>query len=130
MKEVYVFLKMARTYYLATIDGDQQRVRPFGTVDVLEDKLYIQTGRGKAVTKQMIANPKVGLSAMLDGKWIRIAAEAVLDENITAQEHMLAAYPGLQAMYQPGDGNTAVFCLKNATSTISFFTEPAKTINF
>ena len=130
MKEVYEFLKKAETYYLATMEGDQPRVRPFGTIDVFEDKLYIQTGLSKDVAKQMIANPKVEISTMLDGKWIRVAAEAVLDENIAAQEHMLAAYPNLQAMYKAGDGNTAVFYLKNAIATICSFTEAPKTINF
>ena len=130
MREVYDFLKKAATYYLATMDGDQPRVRPFGTVDIFGDKLYIQTGLSKDVAKQMISNPKVEISAMLDGKWIRVAAEAVLDESIAAQEHMLAAYPSLQAMYKPGDGNTAVFYLKNATATICSFTEPPRTINF
>lgn len=130
MQEVYEFLKKAETYYLATVAGDQPRVRPFGTVDLYEDKLYIQTGLVKDVAKQMLANPKVEISAMADGKWIRIAAEAILDDNVAAQEHMLEAYPNLQAMYKPGDGNTAVFYLKNATAQICSFTEPAKTINF
>lgn len=130
MNEVYEFLKNCETYYLATMDGDQPRVRPFGTVDLFEDKLYIQTGKVKDVSKQMKANPKVELSGMYQGKWIRIAAEAVLDERIEAQEHMLAAYPSLQAMYKPGDGNTEVFYLKNATAQICSFTEPAKIINF
>lgn len=130
MKEVYEFLKKAQTYYLATMDGDQPRVRPFGTVDLFEDKIYIQTGLVKAVAKQMNANPKVELSAMFEGRWIRVAAEAVLDERIEAQKHMLDAYPNLQAMYQPGDGNTAVYYLKNATAQICSFTEPPKTITF
>ena len=130
MKEVYEFLKNAQTYFLATIDGDQPRVRPFGTINIFEDKLYIQTGLVKDVAKQMGANPKVELSAMFEGRWIRIAAEAVLDNNIAAQESMLAAYPNLQAMYKPGDGNTATYYLKNATATICSFTEPPKTITF
>lgn len=130
MKEVYEFLKKSETYYLATMDGDQPRVRPFGTVDIFEGKLYIQTGRVKPVAKQMKANPKVEISAMCGGKWIRICAEAVLDENIAAQEHMLAEYPSLQAMYKPGDGNTEVYYLKNATAQICSFTEPPRTINF
>ena len=130
MKEVYEFLKKCGVYYLATVEGDQPRVRPFGTVDIIEDKLYIQTGLVKDVAKQMLANPKVEISAMLEDKWIRLVAEAVLDERIEAQEHMLAAYPNLQAMYKPGDGNTAVFYLKNATATICSFTEPARSINF
>ena len=110
MNEVYEFLKSAGVYYLATVEGDQPRVRPFCTIDIFEDKLYIQTGKVKPVAHQMKANPKVELSAMTpDGKWIRIAAEAVLDDNIEAQTHMLDAYPNLKAMYQPGDGNTEVY---------------------
>ncbi len=131
MKEVYEFLKNAGVYYLATVEGDQPRVRPFGTIDLFEDKLYIQTGKVKPVAHQMKANPKVELSAMTqDGKWIRIAAEAVLDDNIEAQTHMLDAYPNLKAMYQPGDGNTEVYYLKNAVAQICSFTEPPKTIEF
>ena len=130
MKEVYEFLKSCGTYYLATVEGDQPRVRPFGTVDLFEDKLYIQTGLVKPVAKQMAANPKVEISAMTGGKWIRLAAEAVLDERIEAQEHMLEAYPNLRGMYQPGDGNTAVYYLKNATAQICSFTEAPKVIEF
>ena len=130
MKQVYDFLKKAEVYYLATVDGDQPRVRPFGTVDIFEEKLYIQTGKVKPVAHQMKANPKVEISAMAEGKWIRITAEAVLDENIAAQEHMLDAYPNLKAMYQPGDGNTEVYYLKNATAQICSFTEPPVTITF
>lgn len=131
MNEVYEFLKACGVYYLATAEGDQPRVRPFGTYDVFEGKLYIQTGKIKPVARQMKANPKVEISAMSpDGKWIRIAAEAVLDDNIAAQEHMLAAYPSLQAQYKPGDGNTEVYYLKNATAVICSFTEAPKTICF
>ena len=130
MQEVYEFLKKCGTYYLATVEGDQPRVRPFGTVDLFEDKLYIQTGKIKPVANQMKANPKIEISAMADGKWIRIAAEAVLDENIAAQEHMLESYPNLKTMYQPGDGNTEVYYLKNATAQICSFTEAPVTITF
>ena len=130
MKEVYEFLKRCGTYYLATVEGDQPRVRPFGTVDLFEDKIYIQTGLVKPVAKQMAANPKVEISGMADGKWIRLAAEAVLDERIEAQEHMLDAYPNLRGMYQPGDGNTAVYYLKNATAQICSFTEAPREIRF
>ena len=130
MKKVYEFLKKAEVYYLATVEGDQPHVRPFGTIDIFEDKLYIQTGKIKPVANQMKANPKIEISAMADGKWIRIAAEAVLDENITAQEHMLESYPNLKTMYQPGDGNTEVYYLKNATAQICSFTEAPVTITF
>ena len=131
MNEVYEFLKACGVYYLATVEGDQPRVRPFGTYDVFGGKLYIQTGKIKPVARQMKANPKVEISAMSpNGEWIRITAEAVLDDNIAAQEHMLAAYPSLQAQYKPGDGNTEVYYLKNATAVICSFTEAPKTIFF
>lgn len=130
MKEVYEFLKKCGVYYLATVEGDQPRVRPFGTVDLFEDKLYIQTGKVKPVADQMKANPKVELCGFTDGSWIRVAGEAVLDERIEAQKHMLDAYPSLQGAYQPGDGNTEVYYLKNATATISSFTQEPKVIKF
>ncbi len=130
MEEVYDFLKKCGVYYLATVEGDQPRVRPFGTVDLFEGRLYIQTGKVKPVSRQMKANPKVEISGMADGKWIRVAAEAVLDERIEAQKHMLDAYPSLQAMYQPGDGNTEVYYLQNATAQICSFTDPVKEFHF
>jgi uncharacterized pyridoxamine 5'-phosphate oxidase family protein len=130
MQKIYDFLKGAGTYYLATCDGDQPRVRPFGTIDLFDGRLCIQTGLVKDVAKQMLANPKVEISAMNGGKWIRLSAKAVLDERIEAQEHMLEAYPNLRGMYQPGDGNTAVYYLKNATAQICSFTEAPKVIRF
>lgn len=130
MNEVYEFLKQCGVYYLATTEGDQPRVRPFGTVDLYEGRLYIQTGKKKPVAHQLKENPKVELSGMADGRWIRITAEAVLDDRIPPQAHMLAAYPSLQGMYRPGDGNTEVYWLKNATAQICSFTDPAKIIHF
>lgn len=130
MNRVYEFLKKSGTYYLATVEGDQPRVRPFGTVNVFEDKLYFQTGLIKPVAKQMAANPKIEICGMADGKWIRVAAEAILDERIEAQESMLEANPGLRRMYQPGDGNTAVYYLKNATAQICSYTEDPIVITF
>ena len=122
MLEVYEFLKSAGTYYLATMDGDRPRVRPFGTIDLYEDRLYIQTGKRKAVADQLKANPKIEISAMHEGRWLRLEAEAVLDENIEAQVHMLDNYPSLKAMYAPGDGNTEVYFLRNASACICSFT--------
>ena len=130
MNEIYDFLKAAGTYYLATAEGDQPRVRPFGTIDIFEGRLYIQTGLKKDVAKQMLANPKVELCAFHEGKWIRVAAQAVLDENIAAQEHMLDAHPELKAMYQPGDGNTAVFALTKGQAVIASFTDAPRTYAF
>ena len=130
MNEVYEFLKACGTYYLATVEGDQPRVRPFGTIDLFEGKLYIQTGKIKPVADQMKKNPKVEISGMANGKWIRLAAEAVLDERVEAQAHMLDAYPTLQALYKPGDGNTEVYYLRNATAQICSFAEEPKTITF
>ncbi len=130
MQEVLEFLKAAGTYYLATMDGDQPRVRPFGTIDLFEDRLYIQTGKCKAVADQLKANPKIEISAMHEGRWIRLAAEAILDENIEAQIHMLDNYPTLKGMYTPGDGNTEVYFLRNATAAICSFTNEPEVYEF
>ena len=130
MHEVYEFLKAAGTYYLATMDGDQPRVRPFGTIDLYNDGLYIQTGKCKAVADQLKRNPRIELSAMLDGRWIRLSAEAFLDDDIEAQVHMLDNYPSLKAMYAPGDGNTEVYRLLNATAVICSFTSEPEVYEF
>lgn len=130
MQEVYEFLKKCDTYYLATIDGDQPRVRPFGTIDIFEGRLTIQTGKSKEVSRQMLQNPKVEICACDGEHWLRVAATAVEDPRIEAQKHMLAAYPSLQAMYQPGDGNTQIFSLQNVSATFCSFTEPPRTVQF
>ena len=130
MNEVYEFLKAAKTYYLATVEGDQPRVRPFGTVDIFEDKLYIQTGKIKPVSKQIQANPKVEICAFKDGTWLRVAGELVRDDRVEAKAHMLAGYPELQAMYSAEDDNTEVLYFKNAEATFSSFTAAPRTIKF
>ena len=130
MHEVYEFLKSAGTYYLATLEDNQPRVRPFGTIDLFYGRLYIQTGKRKSVADQLKANPNIELSAMLGGRWIRLSAEAVLDDRIEAQTHMLDSYPSLKAMYAPGDGNTEVYWLRNATATICSFTAEPEVYQF
>ena len=130
MKEVYDFLKKAGVYYLASAEGDQPRVRPFGTIDMFDNKLYIQTGLRKDVAKQLAKNPKAEICAFMEGKWIRVRADLILDDRREARKHMLDAYPDLRAMYNEDDGNTAVYYLKNATATISSFTDPPKVIKF
>lgn len=130
MKEVYEFLKKCGTYYLATVEGDQPRVRPFGTIDIFEDRLYIQTGKVKAVSKQIQANPKAELCAFCEGVWLRVAGELVRDDRIEAKKHMLDNYPDLKAMYSAEDNNTEVLYFKNATATFSSFTEAPRIINF
>ena len=130
MQKVVDFLKNAETYYLATVDGDQPRVRPFGTVNVFEGKLYIQTGKVKDVSKQIHANPKVEICAFKDGQWLRVAGELVEDDRIEARQSMLDAYPSLQGMYKADDGNTEVFYFKDATATFSSFTAAPETEKF
>lgn len=130
MNEIYEFLKSCGTYYLATTEGDQPRVRPFGTIDLFDGKLTIQTGKRKDVSRQMHANPKIEICAFENGKWIRVEAIVKEDARVEAQEHMLAAYPELKAMYRAGDGNTEIFKLESGKATISSFTDAPKTILF
>lgn len=128
MQEVYDFLKKCGTYYLATVEGNQPRVRPFGTVDIFENKLYIQTGKVKEVSKQIQANSNVEICAFADGVWVRIAGKLVRDDRIEPKKHMLDAYPNLQAMYSAEDDNTEVLYFEDATATFSSFTAQPKVI--
>ena len=130
MKRVYEFLKNAEVYYLATVERDQPRVRPFGTVNEFEGKLYIQTGKVKPTSRQLAVNPKAELCAFKDGVWIRIACELVEDDRVEARKSMLDAYPNLRRMYDENDGNTQVFYMKNATATISSFVNAPVVIEF
>ena len=121
MKRVLDFLKKAEVYYLATVEGDQPRVRPFGTINEFEGKLYIQTGKVKPTSQQLAANPKAEICAFCDGAWIRVACELVEDDRFEARKSMLDAYPNLRSMYDENDGNTQVLYMQNATATISSF---------
>ncbi len=130
MERVCKFLKEAGVYYLATVEGDQPRVRPFGTAHIFEGKLYIQTGKVKPVSKQIGINPKVEISAFKDGVWVRVAGELVEDDRIEAKKSMLDAYPDLRAMYDENDGNTQVLYFKNAVATFSSFTAAPEVVEF
>lgn len=130
MKRVYDFLKAAGTYYLATVEGDQPRVRPFGTIHLFEGKLYIQTGKAKPVSHQLMANGKAEICAMLGDEWLRVAGTLVEDDRVEARKSMLDAYPDLRRLYDENDGNTQVFYFQNATATISSFTHAPVVIQF
>ena len=121
MDKVLKFLKDVETYYLATVEGDQPRVRPFGTVHVFEGKLYIQTGKVKDVSKQLHQNPKAEICAFKNGEWLRVSGKLIEDDRNEARQSMLDAYPSLQKMYKADDGNTEVFYFENATAIFSFF---------
>jgi uncharacterized pyridoxamine 5'-phosphate oxidase family protein len=117
MEEVCEFLKENGPYYLATMDGDQPRVRPFGTALIFENRLYIQTGKSKNVSKQISKNPRIEICCFSGDKWVRIEAVAVDDDRIEAKQAMLDARPRLKAMYSADDGNTQVLYLEKATAT-------------
>ena len=130
MEEVYEFLKKCGTFYIATIDGDQPRVRPFGVVNIFEGKLYIQTGKSKNVSKQMQINPKVEISAFMDGKWIRLEGTVVRDDRREAKASMLDANPMLRSMYSEDDDNTEVLYFDKAKATFCSFTDAPRTVEF
>ena len=130
MDKVLKFLKDVETYYLATVEGDQPRVRPFGTAHVFEGKLYIQTGKVKDVSKQLHQNPKAEICAFKNGEWLRVSGKLIEDDRNEARQSMLDAYPRLQMMYKADDGNTEVFYFKNATAIFSSFTHEPQIIKF
>lgn len=130
MDKVLKFLKDAETYYLATVEGDQPRVRPFGTAHVFEGKLYIQTGKVKDVSKQLHQNPKAEICAFKNGEWLRVSGKLIEDDRNEARQSMLDAYPSLQKMYKADDGNTEVFYFEEATAFFSSFTHEPEIIKF
>jgi len=128
--EVLEFLKKTGTYYIATVEGNQPRVRPFGTINLFDGKLYIQSGRKKEVAKQIKTNPKVEISAFDGETWIRVAATLVEDPRPEAQESLLDAYPNLRNRYSANDGNNIVYYLKDATATFSSFKGEERVVKF
>lgn len=130
MERVEKFLKDAGTYYLATVEGDQPRVRPFGTAHIYNGKLYIQTGKKKDVSRQLHANPKAEICAFMNGEWLRVTGELIEDDSREARVSMLKAYPSLQAMYDPDDGNTEVFFFRNTVAVFYSFMHEPETVRF
>ena len=130
MKRVLDFLKKAEVYYLATVEGDQPRVRPFGTVNEFEGNLYIQTGKIKPTSRQIAENPKAEICAFCEGAWIRVACELIEDDRLEPKKSMLDAYPNLRSMYDENDGNTQVFYMKNATATFCAFGKEPEIVKF
>ena len=130
MKRVHDFLKKAEVYYLATVDGDQPRVRPFGTINEFEGKLYIQTGKVKPTSRQLAENNKAEICAFISDSWVRIACELVEDDRVEAKKSILDAYPYLRGMYDENDGNTQVFYMQNATATFSAFGKESEVVKF
>lgn len=130
MEKVYKFIKQCKTYYIATADGDQPRVRPFGTINMFEGKLYIQTGKKKRIAAQLASNPKAELCCFDGKQWIRLSGELVPDERVEAKKAMLDAYPELRNMYNENDENTIVYYFKNATAYLTSFSAAEEEITF
>ena len=130
MREVQEFLKKCGVYYLATVEGDLPKVRPFGTAEIFDNHLYIQTGKKKDVFKQIEKNPNVELSGFVDGKWIRVSGKLILDDRIEAKKDMLDKNPNLRGMYNENDDNTAVLYFESGKAVISSFTEASREIEF
>lgn len=130
MDEVYEFIKACGTYFLATDEDGQPRVRPFGTINLFENRLYIQTGKVKNVSKQIQKNPHVELCCAKDGEWLRVSGELIRDDRREAKADMLSHYPELQGMYSADDDNTEVLYFKNATATFASFTAAPKVVKF
>jgi uncharacterized pyridoxamine 5'-phosphate oxidase family protein len=131
IEDAYEFLKEAGVFFLATAEGSQPHVRPFGALDFNQGRIYIQTGHKKAVSQQMRLNPHVEICAYRQGRWLRITAEAILDSSLAAQEHLLQANPDLKGLgYRAGDGNTEVYYLARGQAVFSSFTQAPETVRF
>ncbi len=130
MNEVLEYLKKCKTFYIATMEGNQPRVRPFGIAEEFEGKIYIQTGKIKNVSKQLAINPKIEICACDGPTWLRIEGEAVNDDRIEAKAYVLDKNPSLKGMYSANDDNTQVLYLKNVKATFYSFSEAPRTVEF
>lgn len=130
MNEVWEFLKKCGVYYLATNDNGQPRVRPFGTAEIFEGKLYIQTGKKKDCYKQLLADPRAEICCFKDGKWLRLSGKLIPDDRVEAKKDMLDKNPNLRGMYDENDDNTIVLYFEDARAVFSSFTEAPKVIEF
>ena len=130
MNEVWEFLKECGVYYLATNDNGQPRVRPFGTAEIFEGKLYIQTGKKKDCYKQLLADPRAEICCFKDGKWLRLSGKLIPDNRVEAKKDMLDKNPNLRGMYDENDDNTIVLYFEDARAVFSSFTEAPKVIEF
>ena len=130
MREVQEFLKDCGVYYLATVDNNKPKVRPFGTAEIFENHLYIQTGKSKDVSKQIEANPYVEICSFKDGRWLRLSGKLIRDDRVEAKKDMLDKNPNLRGMYNENDDNTEVLYFESAKAIFSSFTEAPKVIEF
>ena len=132
MQEVQAYLKECGVFYIATTDGDQPRVRPFGVSEIINGQLYIMTGKVKDVYKQMAANGKFEICALKPSgaEWLRLSGTLVADETLAVKEEFLERNPSLKAMYKADDDNMAVLYVTKATARFCSFTEAEKKVNF
>ncbi|MBQ6477862.1 MAG: pyridoxamine 5'-phosphate oxidase family protein [Erysipelotrichaceae bacterium] len=128
MKEVLDFIKSCGVYYLATLEGDQPRVRPFGTAEEFEGKLYIQTGKKKDCYRQLLVDPKAEICCFKDGRWLRLTGKLIPDDRVEAKKDMLDKNPSLRGMYDENDDNTIVLYFEEAEATFYSFTEAPRTV--
>ncbi|AFM39886.1 hypothetical protein Desaci_0830 [Desulfosporosinus acidiphilus SJ4] len=129
METVFEFFKNNQVFFIATMDGDQPRNRPFGAVAKFEGKLYICTNNTKNVFKQIEKNTKIEIAALnKDGGWFRLEAKAIVDKRPEAKQAMLDQNPSLTKMYKVDDGVFEVLYFEDATAT--FMTTEPKTIKF
>ena len=130
MKEIYDFLRGCGVFYLATEEGEQPRVRPFGVIEIYEDKIYFLTGKKKNVIAQLKINPKVEICATKGETWIRVVGEVKMDERRESKKMFLDRNPHLRGMYNEDDDNTQLLYLEHANAVISSFVDEPKEIEF
>ena len=132
MKEVQAYLKECGAFFIATVDGDQPRVRAFGVSEIIDGRLYIMTGKVKDVFKQMAANGKFEICALKPSgsEWMRVSGTLVNDETLSVKETFLERNPSLKAMYKADDDNMAVLYITNGVARFCSFAAPERKVAF
>ncbi|MEJ2110102.1 MAG: pyridoxamine 5'-phosphate oxidase family protein [Acidobacteriota bacterium] len=129
MSSAIEFLKANQVFHLATVDGSEARVRPFGFVMNRNGKLYMCTSKAKDVCKQMKNNPEIEISAMgPEGTWLRIRGSIAFDDSREAKMQAFEEAPMLLQIYPKGadDENYVTFYFTEAKATLYSFSEAPK----
>ncbi len=131
LQEIKDYLAECRVFYLATVDGDQPRVRPFGVSEIYNGRLYLMSGKSKEVFKQLVANPKFELSATKanGAEWIRVSGRLVNDDDVVMKQYLLDQNPELKQLYK-ADDNMAAMYITDGEARFFSFNEPERRVKF
>lgn len=128
-KKVYEFLEDAKTFYLATMEGNQPRVRPYGAMLFFEGKNYIMAFGQTNATRQIAANQKAEICAF-KGRTLRIECKLVEDNRPEVGKALVDKMPVLKPVLGENGENGVMYYLKDATANFFKIMKLDETVKF